>query len=962
MKYQKENSSSIEELPTIFDADLIEKFDEIQPEVVTIRGETRDIGYNPQACEVKNWDRLVDACHCCLVKYFGRGGRHFLDETETICKDNAICSAENISRIKESHENSDGISYLEKMYESTSVIPKIIPKKGFYDNPFLDEKKTRDLLVEAHSGKKIQIDDFYDEACIQVKNIKELGGFNTESLFSVTTTCNKEIGEQHYIVKESKDAEDEVVALEKIAHFLPLSSIISPNKKANFPLISLPLAYISYPTLEHGYNVFHTLSIQVKASGDNFCSFIQEQGKKLPDSYEEIGRAYINLGLQLANFHLLNMDKSNSDTVLTKTVIHGDLKCANLFYIRETAEFTLIDNPSMERSFFMKKKSPILDIANILLGHLAIGEDEKIRHFLDQIETNSWYKNSISNFLVGYSSAFQPSQKKEVMKDLQALFNSGFSGNGEVMYDETELKNVLLLYINPMFDSFFSKEENLISELESKIQPKGNSKKERHYPSPQFWGDQAIYSVMVDRFRNGDRSNDTKNISENQKFEEKQRDFSTIGKHRHGGDIQGIIDRLDYIVDLGVSTLMVTSIFENNNSAYHGYCVSDFTKVDPNFGTNEDFTHLVQEAHKRGLYVILDIVVNHMCDLHSKYLNRIKPDDHVNCSNDLSIEEGKNKKMYSKYSSALDFSPNFQKFFKNQDYFNRCGENTIEETESERPVSFYGDFASGMFDFNTTNYALQKILSDIMANWIKISDVDGFRLDAVKHVSPTFTAYFSTKIREFASHLGKDNFGVFGEIAGTSKLVALHLGKMEGGRSKRFDDEVKRVYKRETKSLDQISHEGKNFPFLGLNGVYEFGHSGNAVKVLQNSRSPETLYSYFEKEEYRRDLQREADLRNSMIQLEIHDWPRFGAYSPTDPYKSRLGLQYLAVAEGLPLLYYGQEQGFTGICPNIQNISSKEGQDILLESCRKSSEVTAHDYKPVLHDEFYRQDMFEEGV
>lgn len=962
VQYQRTDSSSIEEVSNVFNANDIDIFDEIQPEIVTIRGVTREIGYNPQACEIKNWEQSIDACHCCLVKYFGRGGLHFLDKIETICRNTSGCSHGNIEKIqKEFNKDPHDFSYIENLYKNTIVIPKILLDKKIFDHPYLDEEGVRGILVQAQSEGKIQPQDFYQKTCIEVKNIKELGGLNTESLFSITTTCNKTIGVQHYIVKESKDAEDEAVSLERISRFPSFSSIILPKRIPDFPGISLPLGYISYPIFENGRNTFHTLSIQSRASGENFCSFIQEQGKKLPESYEEIGRAYINLGLQLANFHLLHMDKRNSDSVLTKTVIHGDLKCANLFYNRETAEFTLIDNPSMERSF-LNKKSPILDIANILLGHLSIGEDEKIRHVLDHIDTNSWYKNSISNFLVGYSSAFQPSQKKEVMKDLQALFNSGFSENGEVVYDETELKNVLLLYINPMFDEFFSKEEELISELESKLQTEGNSKKEKHYPSPRFWGDQVVYSVMVDRFRNGDRSNDTNNISENQKVEEKKRDFSTIGKHRHGGDIQGIIDRLDYIVELGVSTLMVTSIFENNNGDYHGYCVSDFTKVDPNFGTNEDFTRLVQEAHKRGLYVILDVVVNHMCDVHSKYLNRITPDAHIKCSNELSEKEEKNKKMYSKYSSAIDFSSDFHKFFKNQDYFNRCGKNTIDETESERPVSFYGDFSSGMFDLNTTNYALQKMLSDIMENWIRISDVDGFRLDAVKHISPTFTAYFSTKIREFASHLGKDNFGVFGEIAGTSKLVSLHLGKMEGGKSKTFDDEVNRVYKKENKSLNQISRENKKFPFLGLNGVYEFGHSGNAVKVLQNSRSPETLYSYFEKEDYRRDLQREADLRNSMVQLEIHDWPRFGAYSPTDPYKSRLGLQYLAVAEGIPLLYYGQEQGFTGICPNIQNISSKEGRDVLLESCRKSSEVTAPDYKPVLYDEFYRQDMFEEGV
>ncbi|MCX8046854.1 MAG: alpha-amylase family glycosyl hydrolase, partial [Anoxybacillus gonensis] len=112
------------------------------------------------------------------------------------------------------------------------------------------------------------------------------------------------------------------------------------------------------------------------------------------------------------------------------------------------------------------------------------------------------------------------------------------------------------------------------------------------------WQDERIYFIMVDRFNNGNPKND---------YEVDVHD----PKAYHGGDLQGIIDKLDYIKEMGFTAIWLTPIFANEKGGYHGYWIEDFYKVEEHFGTLDDFKRLVKEAHKRDMKVILDFVVNH---------------------------------------------------------------------------------------------------------------------------------------------------------------------------------------------------------------------------------------------------------------------------------------------------------------------------------------------------------------
>jgi glycosidase len=109
------------------------------------------------------------------------------------------------------------------------------------------------------------------------------------------------------------------------------------------------------------------------------------------------------------------------------------------------------------------------------------------------------------------------------------------------------------------------------------------------------WQDQTVYSLMIDRFNNGDQTNDTGvDINDPNGY--------------HGGDFQGIIDQLDYIKEMGFTAISLTPIFANEDSGYHGYWVNDFYQTDERFGSNDLFNKLVDEAHKRDMKVILDFV------------------------------------------------------------------------------------------------------------------------------------------------------------------------------------------------------------------------------------------------------------------------------------------------------------------------------------------------------------------
>lgn len=466
----------------------------------------------------------------------------------------------------------------------------------------------------------------------------------------------------------------------------------------------------------------------------------------------------------------------------------------------------------------------------------------------------------------------------------------------------------------------------------------------KRFPSPGFWGNQVVYQIQVDRFNNGDLSNDNLNIEDTQARYQNGSDLHGLPSYRHGGDLRGIIERLDYIKDLGITALWITPIFKHNGS-YHGYCTTDFTEIDPGFGTKEELRELTKKAHDRGISVVLDIVVNHMCDKATVYR---KQANHYRCGDDLSSQNWSGAAGGSAAQGELAFGKDFFPPFKDQNFFNRCGANSQADMEGTGPVAVYGDFVSVMFDFDTRNYDFQQVFTDLHKYWIAYADVDGFRMDAAKHITEDFVAYFNTQIRSFARSMGKKNFFIIGEVAGPSDWIGRMLGKMfsnphnpndRGHVPQSLTDRLWQL--KDTYLKDPVA------PYPGLSAAYNFAHGGTALDVLMGKRSTRALEDFF-RSDYAATIAAQNDPRLSWNLLEIHDWPRFASRDKKNAGKSMLGLAYLAAAEGAPVIYYGMEQGFNGDC-HFNTMNAGSANDEIKRECKGH----AH--------ELYRQDMFMSG-
>ena len=465
----------------------------------------------------------------------------------------------------------------------------------------------------------------------------------------------------------------------------------------------------------------------------------------------------------------------------------------------------------------------------------------------------------------------------------------------------------------------------------------------KRYPSPKNWAGEIVYSILVDRFNNGNPENDLANTAGFQK--NNNIDYSKIPKYKHGGDLEGIIKRLDYLKDLGVTSLWISPIFKNTGT-YHGYNPIDFTKVDPNFGNKKILRKLVKKAHEKEIKIILDIVANHMGDLKTNYSQKPQNREKAIKTLDKNYQTDLNNKILGQ--GKINFSPDFFPLFKNKDFFSRMGPNTIKEVKSMTPTSIYGDFTPTMFDFNTQNKDFQEIFTNLIKHWIAFTDIDGIRLDAAKHLTSDFVAYFSTHIRDYAQSINKDNFFIIGEIAANADHQVKQLGKIVENVNQ--PDQAKKLpltLIEKIKSLKNKYLSHKNFKYPGLNAIYNFKFSGISKDVLLNQKNIKSLQGYFNSKDFNA-ISNQADYNTFWNVLEIHDWPRFSSKYPENINKTKLGLSYLSVSQGVPVIYYGFEQGLNG------QINKK---DLNSSQIKNLNEFISNP----LHDSLFRQDFFNAG-
>lgn len=419
------------------------------------------------------------------------------------------------------------------------------------------------------------------------------------------------------------------------------------------------------------------------------------------------------------------------------------------------------------------------------------------------------------------------------------------------------------------------------------------------------WRDEVIYQVLIDRFANGDVNNDY-NVTDNPE---------AMARYM-GGDYQGLIEQVDYLDELGVTAVWVSPIVVNVEedagvSSYHGYWTQDFTGVNPHFGDLTDFRQLVDTLHEHDIKVILDIVANHVGQLWYYDINRNgqpdttiygsgsmdDPDDFWEDSIEVVMEwdppydeDGIQAWTSLGYSGEAPLAwvdmPEINRVppepaeFANEDWYNRRGRVT-DWDDREQVVK--GDFPGGLKDLDTSKPEVRDALIDVFQYWIEATNIDGYRIDTVKHVEHGFWSQFSPAMREHAADLGKEEFLLFGEVFdGDDELIGSYTA----------EDELD--------SLFYFSHK-----FQIFDDIYKYGSATSKVETLYAERG----------DNYRTSPQDNGIStapHDSLITfIDNHDIPRF-LYDQPDEGQLRMALMHLLTMDGVPCIYYGTEQAFDG--------------------------------------------------
>lgn len=250
-----------------------------------------------------------------------------------------------------------------------------------------------------------------------------------------------------------------------------------------------------------------------------------------------------------------------------------------------------------------------------------------------------------------------------------------------------------------------------------------------------FSNKDVIYLLMPDRFANGDVSND----SIPGYYDSMQK---IPNEWRFGGDIQGIINKLDYLKELGITAIWATPLVENNTfRSYHGYSTTDFYKIDPRFGTNELYKKYVDEAHKRGLKIILDHVANHFSD-HHPWMKNLPMKNWINGSLENHLSANHHKMIFTDlYADS----------------------STIKHVER-------GWFVKDMVDFNQENPFVQNYIIQNTLWWIEYSGLDGIREDTQPYNYQKFISRWAKTILD-----EYPNFNIVGEVwTGESDFLAAY--------------------------------------------------------------------------------------------------------------------------------------------------------------------------------------------
>ena len=300
-------------------------------------------------------------------------------------------------------------------------------------------------------------------------------------------------------------------------------------------------------------------------------------------------------------------------------------------------------------------------------------------------------------------------------------------------------------------------------------------RRETFFPSPADWRDEVIYFLLPDRFSDGqengrprlDRSNPGTARPAGFRFD---RWAQSGGDRYQGGTIAGITSKLDYLERLGISTLWIGPVFKQRAhlNTFHGYAIQDFLEVDSRFGTRKDLVALVDAAHAKGMRVILDIVFNHSGS-NWLYANGQRQPPFLPFPQFYQKGDwfdGHGNRVKSLASTAVD-SGVWPSELQADGYYTRAGGVDFSGGFDDDSAAFRRTDFFDLRDFNFDGTEALDDLARCYKYWIALTDCDGFRLDTLKHVPEGVGRNFCGAIKEFAGNLGKADFFLVGEVAGS---------------------------------------------------------------------------------------------------------------------------------------------------------------------------------------------------
>lgn len=362
-----------------------------------------------------------------------------------------------------------------------------------------------------------------------------------------------------------------------------------------------------------------------------------------------------------------------------------------------------------------------------------------------------------------------------------------------------------------------------------------------------FTSEDVLYLIMPDRFANGNLENDVVDGMREKKIDRAD-SFA-----RHGGDIQGISDHLDYIADLGATAIWLNPTQENDmeSGSYHGYAITDYYQIDRRFGSNEDFCALVEKAHEKNLKVVMDMIFNHCGS--ENYLFKDKP----------------SKEWFNYRSNYVQTS------------FKTASVMDIHASAYEKKIATDGWFASVMPDFNQRNRHVARYLIQSSIWWIEYAGINGIRQDTHPYADFDFMSQWCKEVLDEYPY-----FNIVGETWLNSNVLVSYWQKDS----------------RLAAPLNSNLPTVMDFPLQALmNQAFdeETSEWGGGLYKLYDYQTQDLVY---------------ANPMNLLTFLDNHDTSRF---AQTDEMAKNLkrykqAMVFLLTTRGIPQIYYGTEILMTG--------------------------------------------------